>query len=178
MELAPEQDRNKYRVRPRFEITCPLSTDQIVEAAQNYAQREDSTCLVQGYHGFVKILLPLSEQHYWSPQLNINLIEDENGTLMRGLYGPRPAVWTMFVFFYGLIGVAILFVAIFGFSQLSLDRPAPILWLLPVLIVVFLTLYLVSYFGQKLGHDQMIILHNFVEASLDVSFEEENIEGI
>lgn len=179
MHQPPEHDRFVYRVRPRFEIACPMSTQDIEAAVRSYAQREDVDCQVQAYHGFVKVLIPPSEQHYWSPQLNINLLEEGDGTtLMRGLYGPRPAVWTMFIFFYALIGVAALFVAIFGFSRLSLDRPAPVLWLLPVLIILFFTLYLVSYYGQKLGHDQMIILHNFVEASLGVSFEEENIEGV
>ena len=37
--------------------------------------------------------------------------------------------------------------------------------LVPVLLLVFLSLYLVSYFGQKIGKKQMIILHRFFEAS-------------
>lgn len=168
MEQSAEEQVPVLRIRPRFEIIS-CNTIQAIEAkTKDCANLADSKCKATVNQGFIKVFLPKTEQHYWSPQLTLSLEEDENGTLIRGLYGPRPAVWTMFVFFYAVIGVAILFIAIFGFSYISLGKSGIILWLLPVLVIVFFSLYLVSYFGQKLGHDQMIILHNFIEDCLDV----------
>ncbi len=76
----------------------------------------------------------------------------------------------MFVFFYAVIGFAILVISIVGFSNLSLGNPGPILWFLPLLIIVFLSLYFVAHQGQKLGHDQMLLLHDFVEDSTGLKF--------
>jgi len=116
-------------------------------------------------HGYGNLSLPTVEQHYWSPQLSLTLEKTETGTEIRGLYGPRPAVWTMFVFFYSFLGFAILIISIVGLTNLSLDKSANILWFVPALIIVFLTLYLVSYSGQKLGYKQIETLHEFIEKS-------------
>ena len=151
------------RVRPRFRINTPYSAEEVLERIQIKLDKENAPCKGRLIAGHATLLIPHEDQHYWSPQLSLSVEDDEGGSLLRGLYGPRPSVWTMFIFFYSLIGVAILFVAIFGFSYKSLDGNAGILWLLPVLVLIFLTLYVVAYFGKKLGHDQMVILHHFTE---------------
>lgn len=109
-----------------------------------------------------------TEQHFWSPQLTVTVEEIENKTEIRGLYGPKPSVWTMFVFFYCIMGFLALISAMVGFANLSLEKPAGILWLSPIFLVLFFSIYLVSNFGQKLGKDQLVILHNFFEKALDI----------
>jgi hypothetical protein len=115
---------------------------------------------------FATIYPTKEHQHYWSPQLTLNIEEAEAGSLVRGLYGPRPSVWTMFIFFYSFIGFATMILSLIGLSLLSLDKDATILWLVPVLILLFMTLYLVAYLGQKFGQRQMIYLHHFLEECL------------
>ncbi|WP_420582333.1 hypothetical protein [Reichenbachiella sp.] len=118
--------------------------------------------------GHATLSLPKRDQHYWSPQLNLSFESSDNGNVLRGLYGPRPEVWTMFVLFYSMIGFAALVILVIGYSNWTLGQSAQILWAVPVLTVIFLTLYLVSYFGQKMGRKQMIELHTFVEKTLNI----------
>ncbi len=113
----------------------------------------------------------VEEQHYWSLQLQISFEETENGTMMRGLYGPRPAVWTMFVFFYAVIGFAVLIVSMLGLSFLTMDKPVTILWAVPVLVIVFFSLYLVAYSGKKMGYEQLVILHQFIEGCTEMDIQ-------
>lgn len=115
----------------------------------------------------IVLRIPVEEQHYWSPQLSLT-IEDkaDEGALIRGLYGPRSSVWLMFVFLYSSLGAISLFVAITGFSQLSLGMSAPALWALPVAAVIALTLYLFAKAGERLGKDEMHRLRNFMDAAL------------
>lgn len=153
-----------YRIRPRFQVESELSVSDLTNKIRRGLEDETSI-KARIIEGFITLYFPSEEQHFWSPQLSLNMYESENGTLLRGIYGPRPAVWTMFVFFYSIIGFAILIIAIFGFSNLSLGNNAHILWLIPVLIVLFLSLFLTSYFGQRLSHNEMIRLHHFVEKS-------------
>ena len=161
-----EEHLPPYRVRPRFQIETEYTITELAEKINLGLQRGNAPCKGRVNPTYATLYLPYEEQHYWSPRLTLTLEETENGgSLLRGLYGPRPAVWTMFIFFYAIIGFAMMVIGIIGLSHLTLGDPAPILWLVPVLGVVFLSLYLVAYFGQKLGHDQMVILHQFMEES-------------
>ncbi len=152
-----------FHVRPRFREVLPCSAGEL-ESRLKAALKSDN-CPVKGrvIRGHATLFLPPEEQHYWSPQLSLSYEEQDDGTLLRGLYGPRPQVWTMFVLFYSIIGFAVLVLSVFGLSYWSLGKPVTILWWVPVLAVVFLTLYLVAYYGQRLGRDQMKVLHDFLQ---------------
>ncbi|MEQ8364505.1 MAG: hypothetical protein RH948_16640 [Cyclobacteriaceae bacterium] len=151
------------RVRPRFKLETLYSSEQLLHQIKEALDKEDAPCTGQVHAQYATIYIPHKDQHYWSPQLTLSLEETESGSILRGLYGPRPVVWTMFIFFYSLIGVAILFIGVMGFSYLSIGKSTTMLWYIPILVVVFLSLWLVAHFGQKLGHDQMVILHTFIE---------------
>jgi hypothetical protein len=166
MEQATEELQFQYRIRPRFHVEVPYSIEELVERMNGCLKEDNATCKGWANLHYAKLFIPKADQHYWSPHLSVSYEESEQGTMVRGRYGPRPAVWTMFIFFYAFIGFAILMVAILGTSYLSLDKSGAILWWIPVLIVLFFSLYLVSFFGQKLGHGQMVTLHHFVENCL------------
>jgi len=161
MSSIPEHPAAGYKVRPRFKIETHYSVEELKKKLQEGLQQEDATCIGIVNPGYVTLYIPRQDQHYWSPQLNLTFEKTEKGCVLRGLYSPRPVVWTMFVFFYAIIALAVLFIGVLGLSYLMLDKPASILWLVPALIVIFLSLYLVAFFGQKLGEKQMIILHDF-----------------
>jgi hypothetical protein len=152
-------------IRPRFQINTNLSMDEIENRINSNLHDPNSNFLGSVQHGYGTLSIPFKEQHFWSPQLTFSMEETEEGTLVRGLFGPRPSVWTMFIFFYAIIGFAIMIVSIIGFSNLSINQSGAILWSLPILIAVFLTIYISAYFGKRLGRDQMIILHRYFEKS-------------
>ncbi len=151
-----------YRVRPRFKFVIEQSMQDYIENVRvNLKKQNECVGKVDASH--IALSIPIKEQHYWSPQLSITFDKTENGNIVRGVYGPNPAVWTMFVFIYGVIAFAALVVGVIGFSQISLGKPAPILWALPGLIIAFTSMFAVSYFGQKKGEAQMVTLHQFLE---------------
>lgn len=168
MTNPPMDHLPPYRVRPRFEVLAPMPPAEAVQRLRNSLKQEGAAVKGKVITGFATLYLPRDEQHYWSPQLTISIedVEDKNGCLVRGLYGPRASVWTMFVFFYAAIGFFTMVVLLWGLTNHTLGKSVWILWWIPVLVLVFLTLYLVAYFGQRLGHDQMLTLHQFVEKSL------------
>lgn len=167
-----------YRVRPRFKVETDYSIEDLVIKLNNSLGEDDATCKGSVNPKFISLRLPAKELHYWSPQLRINLEPTEKGCLLRGLYGPRPAVWTMFVFFYSLIGFITFLVLVIGLSKYSLNGSAPVLWFVPVLILMILSLYLVAYLGQKAGHDQMVTLHRFLEESTGLNIEEDQVSEL
>ena len=152
-----------FKVRPRFKVETPASIDELVDKIKSALNQEGASCQGGVHVMGGTISLPYEEQHYWSPQLSLSFEKTEHGTIVRGLYGPRPSVWGMFVFFYAIIAIATMIVATIGLSRLTLGGSAGILWFVPLLLLIFLSLYLVSYTGQKVGKKQMITLHRFIE---------------
>jgi hypothetical protein len=157
-----------FRIRPRFKFETNYSCDEIMERIEQKLAGEDYPfyATISKHHIFLKIAR--EELHYWSPQLDLSCEEKEGGgTLIRGLYGPSPHVWTFFMFSYLAIGTIATFIALIGLSRLSLDMPAGILWVLPGLGGLALLLYISSQMGQKIGAEQTFMLHHFLEEVLE-----------
>ena len=166
--MSKAEDHIQFRrVRPRIKVTTSKSSDEITSTIKERLRSGVCVCEGQVTSHFATIYPPAEEQHYWSPQLTITVEEKDGETLVRGLYGPKPSVWTMFVFFYSFLGFITLIVLMVGLSYMSLGQPATILWLVPILILLCLTLFLAAYFGQKFGQKQMTRIHRFIEECLD-----------
>ena len=168
MSASPyyEEHTQPYRIRPRFEIESNASVEDVVKKIKSSLDKGDGSVKARIRNGFATLFLPEEEQHFWSPELTINVEETEDGSIISGLYGPRASVWTAFVFIYSLIGFAFMIVCIVGFANRSIGNSSTILWAAPVLVIIFLSFYLSSYFGQKLARDQMLRLHDFVENNI------------
>jgi hypothetical protein len=54
----------------------------------------------------------------------------------------------------------------YGFSKWSLGEFHFTVWALPIAIILMSTAYLSSKYGQKLGHDQVVTLKDFVRKAL------------
>ncbi len=159
-----------FRIRPRFKHVSEKSMELIQEKIKNSLKQPGATCKGRVIPGHVILKIPLEDQHYWSPQLSLSLEEleePEEGVLIRGLYGPNPNVWAMFAFGYAGLGFMSLFVSIIGFSRMSLDLPAPVLWFLPFFALGFAVLYIIAQTGQKIGVEQTFILHHFFEEAIN-----------
>lgn len=157
---------SEFHIRPRFRIESDKSVKELTESVHEHLKDKDQPCHGDVIMGHATVRIPLEEQHYWSPQLSLSFNKEDDKTIIRGVYSPKPEVWTLFVMFYSVIGFAMLVIGVYGLSKYMLQLPAMILWWLPVLMLVFLSLYLISYFGQKIGKNQTIILHRFVEESV------------
>ena len=159
---------SNFEIRPRFKRSTSLSQNEITDLLQKALNENDSSSVIgymSDHHVFLKI--PEKDRHYWSPELHLEIEEQKNSTLIRALFGPSPSVWFLFVFFYCVLGFASLVIMIMGFSQLNLGLSARILWFLPILIILFLLAFSTAKAGQKLGHDEMHLLYDFVEDALN-----------
>ena len=159
------------RVRPRIRVTTAKSSEEITSTIKQRLTSGVCSCEGQVTSNFATIYPPEEHQHYWSPQLTITLEEENGTTLIRGLYGPKPAVWTMFIFFYSFIGFATLIALMVGLSYWSLGISSSIFWFVPGLLLLFLSLFLVAYFGQRFGQKQMTRIHRFIEDCLEQEIE-------
>lgn len=159
---------SSFRIRPRFKEQLSLTKDSFKNKI-NESLENSSDCVGLISETYCVLKIPTSERHYWSPQLTITIEEEEGQNdhiTVRGLYGPKPSVWAVFFMSYAALGVLALFAGVYGLSQLMLEKPAPILWLIPAFGLVALVLYLIAQGGQKIGAEQMFRLHHFYEDTM------------
>tara|TARA_R110000868_G_scaffold304437_9_gene565116 strand:+ start:26567 stop:27088 length:522 start_codon:yes stop_codon:yes gene_type:complete len=157
-------DHIKFRrIRPRVRFESELNSEQFLEVIKERLSITSDKFEGQILPGYATFYPLQKDQHFWSPQLTLSIEETESGSLIRGLYGPKPSVWTMFMFFYSFIGFITMIAIMISLSYWSLGHESLIFWSVPALILLFLSLYLVAYIGQKFGHKQMVYLHKFLE---------------
>lgn len=157
---------NNLRIRPRFRKETSYSPQILKDRIKLALETNGEKCKGQIVDNHVILKIPLNQQHYWSPMLTLELEPTENGSLIRGLFGPKPAVWTMFVFFYSAIGFLTMMGLIFGLSQMMLKMSAYGLWSVPVGGFLLIGLFIMSKVGQRLGQEQMHQLKDFLDSSL------------
>ncbi len=154
-------------IRPRFHFEAPCKAEDLLNSLKENLKKEGSAC--SGYVALQHVVLkiPYEDQHYWSPQMGFSIEEEKGKTIVRGLVGPMPAVWTLFVFIYAFIGFTGGFASIHGLSKWSLGDYTIYLWALPLTIMLMATAYIAGKAGQKLGKDQIRILRDYLVSHIE-----------
>lgn len=155
--------------RPRFKFESPMSMPELVDKIKRQLQTNNPVGFkskILRYH--LVIRYPQNKTHFWSPQLDINLEEQEDGlTLVRCLFGPAPTVWTFFMFLYSVCGLLVILGLMIGFSQQTLNQTTWAYWLAAAGGIGSLILFLAAQEGKKLANHEMVELKVFLDAALE-----------
>lgn len=164
-EIAIKSIRN----RPRFKFYTQMHpeefTSKIKKHLENYSQVLRGTV----HREEAIIRLRKEEDKYWAPQLQIRIeknSEKENGFEVRGVFGPRPSVWTFFLFLYGLGGGIILTVGIYGWVEWALGIGHLWVWSNLVGFLLILSSFIAAQIGQSLSKEHLTVLRDFIESVL------------
>ncbi len=154
-------------LRPRFTYYLEMPVEQALEVFENAKDNQEDIVITRvEHHVFLKI--PKHQQHFWSPQLDLEIYDFEEGkTALKGLFGPKPAVWTMFMFFH--FAVASLFIAfgIWAYTNASLDSSYALqIVLMALMVVAWFVLYIAGRLGKKAGTQEMRKLYIFMRKQL------------
>lgn len=156
---------SELKFRPRFRIESSLEQQEVAELIKNKLRLTNpdafESIIIEG-HLILKI--NVNKRHFWSPQMDISLSvpENEEGTLIRCLLAPAPAIWTMFMFFYTAVGFGAFIGIMIGLSQWTLEKEMWGIKLTLLFVVLGLILFLISQVGKKIAAEEMKILKNFI----------------
>jgi hypothetical protein len=158
---------SSFRVRPKFKIEIDKSVNELYGLINQSLQT--TSLPIQGAlshtHGFIQV--KESEKHYWSPQLSFSFEETNDlKTIVRGMYGPNQQVWLTFILGYSITGLGMFFLSIYGLSRYYLNLDSTILWIVPALFIIWVALWLMAQFGQKVGAEQTYLIHHFFEEAV------------
>lgn len=164
-----EQNLHKgaIRVRPRYRRITKLPSCQVIDLIlEGLIEKKSISGSTLENHAYLQV--PKEEQHYWSPEFNITVEKQEDGgSLVRGVVGPKPKVWTMFMFFYSAVIVLFFLGVSMGVSQWMLGMDAPVLWSIPACIGLWVLIVGAAKYGQYKGKAQTETLWHFVDGAID-----------
>ncbi|MXV37087.1 hypothetical protein GO491_00130 [Flavobacteriaceae bacterium Ap0902] len=162
-------DIKTIRSRPRFKIKTNISQEEFNRRLERQFRMQNKA--LGGYIGkeMSVIRVRKDKEKFWSPQLQIRTEKDEDNRdliIVRGLFGPKPTIWTFFMFLYILGGTILSFFAMIWVvkSQIEVETDLDI-WAWIGLMLLVCT-YVASRTGQSLAKEQINILKTFMEKVL------------
>ncbi len=155
---------NTIRTRPRFVYESQLSKDDYLNLLDTYFKKKNKK--IGGYitQQLSYFRIRQAKDSIWSPCLQLKVEEDpyDGVTYVRGLFGPKPSIWTLFSFIYfGSMALGSLSFLLYA-TSLSF-KPMPFLLYIGffftfVVIIAFMT----SKIGQSKTKNQMRLLKTFI----------------
>ena len=177
--MSREIDIKSIRSRPRFKLKTRLSREEFTERLRKQFQIQNRS--LGGYVGkeLSVIRMRKDKEKYWAPQLQIRSESDDDDkdiTVIRGLFGPRPAVWTFFIFLYTLGGTFLTFFGLIWFVQWRLDLDSSLIIWAWIGLFILIGTYVASKVGQNVAKKHIVVLRDFMEKVVNDELEDESIE--
>ncbi len=150
-------------LRPRFKKLLPRTNTYYLEQFK-IAKKSQKDFIVSIVDDHVFLKLPKDQQQFWSPQLHLEIVEDgEKTSVLHGVFGPNPTVWTMFMFFHFVVAGLFIAASIWAYSNWKLDNSYSIqLGIMFLLVVLWFVLYFSGRIGKDSSKEEMHALHNFM----------------
>ena len=161
---------NKIVLRPRFKMELQQNNEVVLKAFED-AKNTQSDFTISRIDDHIFIKLPKDKQHFWSPQLHleINALDNNNTSSLYGLFGPNPTVWTMFMFFHFMVAGLFIAFGIWAYTNWSLKTDYGLqLFATLFMIVIWFALYFVGRLGRASGKGEMHQLYNFMNKTLNL----------
>ena len=159
---------NEVALRPRFKFKINHNNEHILKLF-DVKKNEQSEFIVTRVDDHVFIKIPKAKQHFWSPQLHLEIAKNEieDNSIIYGLFGPNPTIWTMFMFFHFIVAGLFIGFSVWAYTNWSLGEDYAIqLFITLFTILVWFALYFGCRIGKNTGMDQMHELHHFMRDTL------------
>lgn len=158
---------NEIVLRPRFKFDVEAVNETLLHGFESQKDKQ-SNFIVSRIDDHVFIRFPKNEQHYWSPQLHLEINENDNNTsTVHGLFGPNPTIWTMFMFFHFVVAGLFIAFGIWAYTNYTLDQSYAIqLFLTLLMVLCWFILYFIGRIGKSKGEPEMYKLHGFMRDTL------------
>lgn len=162
---------NKVRIktnrsRPRFKVYTRASKDELIALIKKHLEIHSKKIGGYANQEFAMVRLREDKGKYWVPQLQIRWEADEDHegvTVVRGVIGPRPNIWTMFMFLYGFSGALILTLGTYALSEYYVTGSSYWIWSIPFAVILGVGTYLATKIGQRIAKHHLHVINNFID---------------
>ncbi|WP_142784020.1 ABC transporter ATP-binding protein [Changchengzhania lutea] len=161
---------NEVVLRPRFQIKIPKNNASVLKDFDS-VKMDQSDFVITRIDDHVFIKFPKKKQHFWSPKLHLEINEvDEETSLLYGLFGPSPTVWTLFMFLHFMVAGLFIAAGIWAYTNWRLEHSYAIqVSLMLFMIIIWFALYFGGRIGKASSKHEMHELNNFMNTVLNKS---------
>ena len=174
---------NTIRNRPRFKLWTSLTPEEFTEQLKIEREKGKETSKFTGkissQESFVEV--KTEDEPIWKPRLTLRAeVEPGEGTIIRGIFGPRPSIWTFFMFLYVCLGATFITFGCLYYSMYVANsrNDSDFSWVGIATMLSFLAI-IVTYIAVKIAQHkakgEMMQLREFAE-NIILKFEKENEE--
>lgn len=146
-------------MRPHFEAFVPVAQRELIQRVTRRLGAVEPRVHAIRADRHLELLVDESDRHFWSPWLSVDIESVEGGSQIRARFGPHPSLWTGIMSLHILLAFIALSGWVYGTALWTLGRTPWPLWAMPIAGLVMLGTYAGTLAGQRLGSDQMHVLH-------------------
>ena len=164
MPLLIEKRNSEIFLRPRFTIDLNESCLNVIQNFKEALKADNCKFVGKIVDNHIFLGISPKKDHFWSPQLHLEIVElNDSNSELKGLFGPKPQVWTLFMFIHFIVGSSFLGFAVLLYTRISLEED----FTFPLIMMIFLpiiwfVLYFLGKIGKDTGKNQMKELHDFM----------------
>lgn len=156
-EMIQATSNSEVFLRPRFSIRVDKNNEAILAALEKELSIAKATFSFKRRDTHIFIDVGKKDSHFWSPHLHIEILEEANqNSEVKGLFSPKPQVWTFFMFLHFLIGLLFLVFATMLYTNSSLEKSIGLPLIMVIMLpIVWVFLYFIGRLGRDFGKKQM-----------------------
>lgn len=159
-EPIHQDELNRILLKPRFKLRYSDPKEEIIEQFRINLSNEKCRFPSKIVDHHIVIDVPDGEEHFWSPQLHVEVEKEDDVTIVKGILGPKPKIWTLFIFFHFAVAVTFFVFFVIFYSRWSLNQDYTLSMIMCILMpVLWVVLYFAGQLGKKFGYEQMQELH-------------------
>ncbi|MFK5890381.1 MAG: GTP-binding protein [Flavobacteriaceae bacterium] len=159
---------NRIILKPRFKVSVDAPQKAVLKDFEDtFKSGNCPYCSkIVGHH--IVLDVPIKQSHFWSPQLHLEVEKDnDKTTVIKALLGPKPQIWTFFMFLHFAVAIAFLIFLVIAYSNYTLDKDYGFALTMDIVLpVVWLVFYIGGQLGKKKGYKQMQELHDYLMETL------------
>ena len=163
-------DTNKeISLRLRFYKDVAINSDDLSGKFATYAKSKPTHYGIKTRGNHIWLNIKGIRKSYYSPDLHLELeAKSQNETHIRGLFGPDPTLWTLFMFLHFVIaGIFLIFCGI-AYSNSVLNQSYTFdLGVLAAMVICWFVLYFTAKQIRNKGNDQMHELEKLLSDILE-----------
>lgn len=166
---------NDIALRPRFKMNIDRDHESILIDFET-AKTNQSDFIVTRLDDHVFIKFPKEKEHFWSPQLHLEINKtDDAKSKLHGLFGPKPTVWTLFMFLHFIVAGIFIGFGIWTYTHWSLEQNYALQASVTMLmVIIWITLYFAGSIGKASSTNDMRLLNNFMNSVLNTTDEDKD----
>lgn len=159
--MQPVTDQIPLRIR--FQEILDASVEELLDKFKQTKLQNNQEFVIKIVDQHLWLDMHKSERFLYSPHLHLELEKISNHqTNIRGLFGPQPALWTMFMFGHFVVGGIFIIAAVIAYSNWSMNVAIGNWgWVMLVMVLAWVFLYFFARMNRIAGMTQARRLYQF-----------------